>query len=794
MSNNHCLPWSTAEKQWLMKMFIKHGTSKAVWEKVIHPLVERQKEKRQACSRLETMHLSNLNKFASRMGLQNKIRPGEPDMKEAYQKVMSFPNKAVVGFKLPGHSVNSSMSVLVDEAKDYLETNDLFIFLMTTFQVDLLKSLGSVVSSDGTHAVFSYNNVKLIVVLVSSSVRDPNVKERGFPVGIAITTSEREDIHSAIIAHIRSAVGSQWEPKLLMTDMAFSAINAWKKFFPSIKWLWCKFHVWQAWIKKLRHANRPDGMTKDQWGIMKGKLIREVKELISPEAEPNMSKAQFNERCTAVSNILWSVGLTEIAETWDMYVSNQDKWSPPSRNECVSAIFGDIRGIPMLIKSNNALERFFGVLKHIILEGMSISTICAFLDVWRIYQSRIYINAVEARLFSYLDSVNVQETNAFNSEDNQVLPRLDTEDEDDDENERPEAEDNCDFERFCQQRNIELANRKNKEQSKAITAVESVASCIDQFRNFNLNDVSCDSADLQAITRLANSLCLMMNRVLEKEQCYTVGLGNHARAAFVKQANNYGAAQFKPTMPSIIDNTTLDVNRPSINNENTSADSPDVLRVQLPSGTMIPPISDRSESLNVQSLYKEKKKKKTCMDRTPEWMLAQNKPFLVYADEILKDEKTMSRIAEAKKLAATSGLPLLRIALAWNTINRIRAIAYDLYFKRFDVRPSWSKATLISNLLQHILGNSAMFPENVANSIADLGVAHTQSDDLEVGEIIFLCQNGISSSGEVCVIGYNCLSGWISRDSKLVFLKSISLQNIHWGKLVQRSKNLTIAA
>jgi MULE transposase domain len=94
-----------------------------------------------------------------------------------------------------------------------------------------------------------------------------------------MTTSEREDVHKAIVCCLREAV-PVWVPELLMTDMAFSAYNAWKSFFPELKWLWCVFHLWQAWIKRLKQAQRPDALSKNDWSILKRQLIRAIKELI----------------------------------------------------------------------------------------------------------------------------------------------------------------------------------------------------------------------------------------------------------------------------------------------------------------------------------------------------------------------------------------------------------------------------------------------------------------------------------------------------------------------------------
>jgi hypothetical protein len=221
-----------------------------------------------------------------------------------------------------------------------LRKDDLFIFLMTPLQKTLLKEFGSMVATDGTHSVFAYNNIKLISVHVTSFKPGDargNPKERGFPIAIVLTVSEREEIHKAIATMLRSAV-PEWMPELLMTDMAFSAFNGWSTLFPSLSWLWCVFHVWQAWIRRLRSMPNSGGFDKDVWSHLKGLLIKEVKELICSKSE--VSGADFEQRATLIGQLLHALGATEIAGVWETYVSRRERWAQHERRAIIARIFG----------------------------------------------------------------------------------------------------------------------------------------------------------------------------------------------------------------------------------------------------------------------------------------------------------------------------------------------------------------------------------------------------------------------------------------------------------------------
>jgi hypothetical protein len=212
-----------------------------------------------------------------------------------------------------------------------------------------------------------------------------------------MTTSEREDIHKAIILHIQQGVGKDWVPALLMTDMAFSAYNAWKQYYPKLYWLWCVFHVHQAWVKKLKALQRPNSISQENFSRLKGAVFFEVLDLICPKDGVCPSESDFDLRAKRVLDALRKMGNPDIAASFESYVKQKDLWAFHHRKFIVETLFGSNTRFPMLARSNNPLERFFGVLKYILLKGLAALTISSFLDMWKIHQSRICINAVEGR-------------------------------------------------------------------------------------------------------------------------------------------------------------------------------------------------------------------------------------------------------------------------------------------------------------------------------------------------------------------------------------------------------------
>jgi hypothetical protein len=191
------------------------------------------------------------------------------------------------------------------------------------------------------------------------------------------------------------------------------------------------------------------------------------------------------------------------------------------------------------------------------------------------------------------------------------------------------------------------------------------------------------------------------------------------------------------------------------------------------------------ESANLALLQKKKRVKINPKQVTR----FQVQSFTEFAKERLANPDIPTRIAEAKAKARESGLPLLRVALNWNTSNRIRAIALDVFKMRFP--SSIGKCELISRLITEILSSVGDI-SGIAKSIADVAIVHTDCSVLNRGDVILLEKNATTNTGEACVSQSEIFSGWIIKPKALSRVEIVSGKRIYWGNLVSRCRDLTV--
>jgi hypothetical protein len=399
--------------------------------------------------------------------------------------------------------------------------------------------------------------------------------------------------------------------------------------------------------------------------------------------------------------------------------------------------------------------------------------------MWRIYQSRIYINAVQSNVVQSLGTMKLSDNiDIFDGDsDSEDVDEEDTDETmntsiDNDENlsgdnlEAVAAEQQC-AASFVQEWKDEMESVVDKEQTKLLE---------------QLKDLSCSvtklSASLTSGTRptTLEELRKLRQKVANLTAVFeTMSFANTdadfegslrssgVEAPFKKQAKNFGSDL---TFAPILTVTVNTKHRQPITNSATSTCSlpGDSQGPQIPSSVAedlenkplenhntpraVDANTKHDETLDIGSLFKVKKRKQR-REPTAEWLAQTRIPFDTFAAQLLNDEGCLERIAEAKRLALISGLPLLRAALGWNTANRIRAVAYGLFGLTFPV--SWNKGVLISKLLEHIAEIAPSCPEDVALAIADVGIVHTEDDGLRKNEILFLRTNALSNTGKSCV-------------------------------------------
>lgn len=377
------------ENYLIMSLFVHGGDCDAVWNKVLAPMINKA-DSSTIFSRLLRLKPKDLKRFARTRGLDGQIDHGKADFEKMLNTVKDWIARGDnAAAKLPGQTSEEAIG-LVPDAANYLTKEDLFVYVQTSFQVALLERFGTCMATDATYAVVSYGRVKLICLHVTS-YGEATIDERGFNTAFVLTTAERAEVHAAIVAQTIARTGNRWKPRILMTDMAFAAINGWKKFFPDIQPLWCVFHVWQAIRKLVYKQPRPKDMDEPTFKSTRKKVIAGFLAIISPDHE--MPWEEFDSRICTLRDFLWGNDLSEIAIALDRYNANKLRWAPPARRDVVNTVFGPRAPLPMLAVSNNSLERFFGVLKYVLLKGRNAYHFSALLEIWWINQARIRSDA-----------------------------------------------------------------------------------------------------------------------------------------------------------------------------------------------------------------------------------------------------------------------------------------------------------------------------------------------------------------------------------------------------------------
>ena len=710
----------------------------------------------EATTRLHMMTEVELKKFAQKFGLDKDVPPGRKDFEELGRVLADLKSKGGnIAFKLPGQEA-SSCSMLADAAKKHLQKNDLFIMVQSQDQARLLELFPGCIGTDGTHRVLSYHNAKLITVNVTSYGK-AGVTERGFPVAFVITTSEREEIHLAIIAQIQAAQKPDWAPKLLMSDMAFAAFNAWVKVFPELRWLFCVFHVWQAWIKKLKQATRPDGveLTQAEFSHLKGQLIREIKDLISPGQGVTLSWDDFNKRAELVRKLLWAFRLSDLATSWEQYLGRKDKWAPPARREAVDHAFGEGSPLPMLAVSNNSVERFFGVLKYILLEGKSALTISALLQVWILYGARIRINAVRAGISLALLHNATDEENEQNDIIERVISDDEAEDDVDDDIEE-QAEDDAqeqvqsrksegdldDPVHHPETRTVQRSSahsrddRFSDELLKGLDAMDSVVAAV---REWTLTSRHAFASEKRLLTSQMGKIMATARVAMGLEEEVDAGaLGPASIQPLIKQRDNYG------------------------------------------------PVPASVSQATIEALSKKKRERTKHTEDVRARLQAES--FMDFSRKIMENEHDFAaRVKAAQELASKSNFPVLRARLKKNTCMRICGLG-KFNLGMATIFASWKKQQMIDAIVAEV---SSRFSFSSADEtlIGDFGVLTEDTGDLFRSDVICLEVNAVDNFGDPCVVGCDYIQAWVVRSIKPERVE-VKLSCVQWGYLSESRKDL----
>lgn len=802
--NDHMLPLKKWEMTFVVLGLAKHSTPKEFYEKDLGPLVISRQERKIRRSRFDVLTLPELERIARKMGLANVPRQGAEDIEQVRRFLLARQAEGdTVVYKPPGVSVDHPTVILHADARPFVKTADCLFLIMSRVQREVLAALGLMVATDGTHAVFSYTNVKIIAVTVASFRPGTQLRERGFPVALAITNSEREEIQRAIVITLRNAVPS-WQPRLLMTDMAFSAFNAWSAEFPGLLWLWCVFHVWQAWIRRLRNLPNPGGFSKAEWSEIKGHIIRAVKNAVSPK-EKNITMSQWEESCLHISKLLWFCRVIEVAECWDLYRARADRWALPKRWECIREIYGELDELPMLARSNNITEAFFNVLKYHILDGKSLRTFIQFLNLWTAYGPRLLSNLARANVLHYIENLMHDAVSPDGDDDEMAALEDELERDEDDlisgvgDKAEEEEEQEQDLPQVFAQNNQALLMKKEDQIDKALDKVIAMASSLKGSREASPRP----SEISDSILRAANAAVSLLDAVMHGES-QPLDFAPHSQP-FVRQEVNFDSTSFETAKARLVADLDGRASAPLRAQQNVGASAPGRTVLGLPpsSGPSIGAVVNTAGSINasrresrahlesadMSSLHKKKKVRSIgASDGGDRAATLPEIPFVVFARNLLGNPEAEARITETQHQARGSGIPALRGALAMNTKLRIFSI-FQVVLN--ETLPNKSKAEMIAIALERLASKVQLVPD-IAAEVADVGIVHHSSTTLSKGEVVLLKSNSTASTGEACVAPCQTVSGWVIRGTFPVLCDDIDTSTLRWGRLVERRKDLVM--
>jgi hypothetical protein len=752
---HHRAPLTPQEVEFLIRMHLKFGTPKDVFEKVIAPLVNTQALQNLTSSRLLKMNESELNKFAVKFGLDQRVKPGQQDFAEVHRILECFANAGAATYiKLPGQD-SESCKTIPNEIKPLLAKKDLFIFNQYPHEQRICARFGHryAIGIDATHGTVGYNKVKLIVGSVASSCEDPKVRERGFPVCLVITTSETTEIHAAVVTCLRLNQACLWDPGILMSDMAFGAIVAWQQSFPSIKWLFCKFHVWQAVCKRIKQTPRPNELKQDEFNHLKGHVLKEVKFLINPERE--LSWEEFDERLQLLIDVLWVKNLDSLASYFEFYSSRKKMWAPPARRDATNQVYGLDKEIPMLVKTNNLLERLFGIIKHILLKGKASLTISNFLNIWNTYGANVKINATNAGV--YFNQVLPINRNENPENDLEFDLEGDNQEEDEDDEENPNFEKSMleeedynsnpgEEEDLGEMKGEEKTDPNNQPLIKRLSYnklisspnhIQIIEADINSLQN-KLNQLKLKRNDdnvLKTISSQLKKLNKNFDAALELDDVEMDELGGISKITpFIKQRDNFGSTQI-------------------------------------------------DEEIIQSCLFKAKRKKPNKQSVVLEFQT-----FKEYSLQITSQPGFNELVEQCKKNFSKSDYPILRMNLEKNTVIRMRGIALSIL--SINTSKSIQKQKLVDLIISKV-HETFNLNEELQISIGDIGILKADEHDLAVkGDIVLLKVNSSNNLGQNGVSVCDNLVCLLLQDGEI---KEASVEEfkLTWGRLSEFRKDLS---
>lgn len=202
--------------------------------------------------KVDLLTVNDVKTIAKSIGTNNGLVVGRKESDYSATARCLFEMADEFGFKyflkFPGKENAEAGSIDVPNAKHLLETDHYYLFLVVPFMIKYYGGI-SAICADFTHNVTIYNGPQLGIV--GTSIGDAKEVENFFIPLLYIITTSPSSRTAEFGFSLMLSLNSAFNPLLLMSDLGaqfkIGLENALKR---DIVWLWCLFHIMQAWKRK----------------------------------------------------------------------------------------------------------------------------------------------------------------------------------------------------------------------------------------------------------------------------------------------------------------------------------------------------------------------------------------------------------------------------------------------------------------------------------------------------------------------------------------------------------------
>lgn len=639
--------------------------------------------------------------------------------------------------------------------------------------------------------------------------------ERGHVVAIALVNSEREDVQAALLSQILKQTGNRWNPKVLMTDLAFAAFNAWKKQFPNLSWRFCNFHVWQAWSRKIDSLPQPQDMKPEDFKPYKHLIKGEIHSLLIRVD----GMAEFDSRAERLRVLLLGWNMIDLAKELTRYLERKEHWAPPFRRKLVNEVFGIGSPIPMLVKSNNSLERFHGHLKWKILKGLPAPTLASFFTSWMSYLAIVKVNALKANIdlrilmtalnsglevsdlpveavmkvvSGFADELLTQSVTASNVESDDECSETSTvssksSDGEDEDGDVVDDEEDCQgIDAVSRAREINDENvipagqRVIAGQSLSSSLLSTDASVVQKGLT------SCLRIDPHAAATVSMAATLGKLSGLVEGLLADIGSG---RASYSADAMNSCTRSALKTCKVFEALRTCDQVAPHVLGEVVLQPFKKQRQNFGPAQDMAAAdeiITSNVVAASLKHMTKERKSRKGIHDDDAD------EKYEEISSKLLADAAFLERARINSVVAVNEHFPILQRALEKNRADRIHHFA-----KLLGLNPpkSQAKRDRIHSIVRHIWDLLKFCQTDMIKKleecVADVGKVEKEllRTDIPVGSLVLIAANARDAQGDACLTECDEVVGWVLRTTAIDKI-AIRLDKMKWGKLEERLKKV----